>query len=207
MKIAIFGASGKTGKQLVKQALEQGHEVTVMVRNPQSLADYGAALKLFVGDISQLEVIKDTVRGQDAVVCALGARELYTNSGIRAKGTRAIIEAMKATGVKRLVVISSMGIGESWNHLPFFNKALFKLLMPAPRKDHEEQEQAVKASALDWTIIRPSGLIDEATVTTYNYGTNITPKTSRISRSNVAHLILKVLESNTHIKEALTITN
>jgi len=92
---------------------------------PKAWQSDGAALKLFAGDISQLEVIKDTVRGQDAVVCALGARELYTNSGIRAKGTRAIIEAMKATGVKRLVVISSMGIGESWNHLPFFNKALF----------------------------------------------------------------------------------
>ncbi len=82
---------------------------------PKAWQSDGAALKLFAGDISQLEVIKDTVRRQDAVVCALGARELYTNSGIRAKGTQAIIEAMKATGVN---MTSKMMIGLVWNHPP-----------------------------------------------------------------------------------------
>lgn len=101
--------------------------------------------------------------------------------------------------------MSSMGIGESWDNLSWFSKALFKLVMPAARKDHEGQEEAVKASSLDWTLIRPSGLTDVPGISSYEYGTNLTPKTSRISRVNVADLILKVLESNAHVHEALTL--
>jgi putative NADH-flavin reductase len=88
-----------------------------------------------------------------------------------------------------------------------FSKALFKLVMPAARQDHEAQELAVKSCGLDWTIIRPSGLTDVLNVSPYEYGKDISPKTSRISRANVADLMLKVIESNTHIQEAITITN
>jgi len=79
--------------------------------------------------------------------------------------------------------------------------------MPAAREDHEAQEMAVKSSDLDWTIIRPSGLTNDPGVTPYEFGRDITPTTSRISRANVADLILKVVESNIHLHEAITITN
>ena len=207
MKIAIFGASGKTGIELVRQALDHGHEVTVMVRNPDRLPSFSKEIKVLTGDFSHKDTVAATIKGQDAVICTLGSRELYKNSGLRTLGTRAIIEVMEKEGVKRLLVMSSMGIGESWNNLPLFTKALFKLFMPAAREDHEAQELAVKASALDWTIIRPSGLTDVPNVSAYEYGKEISPKTSRISRANVADLILKVMESNTHIHEAITISN
>ncbi len=114
---------------------------------------------------------------------------------------------MQEVGVKRLVAVSSMGIGESWHTLPLFTKLIFKLFMPAARQDHEAQELAVKTSNLNWTIIRPSGLMNDPNVTSYEYGKQIKPKTSRISRANVANLILKVIESNSHIREAITISN
>jgi putative NADH-flavin reductase len=207
MKLAIFGATGKTGIELVKQALDHGHEVTVMVRDPNRLPTFSKSLAVFTGDLSQQETVRSTIEGQDAVVCTLGSRELYKNSGLRTRGTRAIIEAMDEVGVKRLVVMSSMGIGESWNNLSLFSKALFKLVMPAAREDHEAQELAIKSSTLDWTIIRPSGLTDDPGVSKYEFGKDLTPKTSRISRANVADLILKVIESNTHVHEAITISN
>jgi len=207
MKIAIFGATGKTGIELVKQALEHGHEVTVMVRDPKRLPTFSTQIKVLVGDFTNLDVVKSTIEGQDAVICTLGSRELYKNSGLRTQATKAIIAAMQEVGVKRLIVMSSMGIGESWNTLPLFTKALFKLFMPAARADHEAQEAAVKSSGLEWTIIRPSGLTDAPNVSAYEYGKDISPKTSRISRANVADFILKAIESNSYIHEALTISN
>src|SRR5690606_17647351 len=122
------------------------------------LPAFSEPIKVFTGDFSDLDTVKSTIAGQDAVVCTLGARELYKNSGVRTMATRVIIQAMKEMGVKRLLVMSSMGIGESWNNLPLFSKLLFKLVMPAARQDHEAQEAVVKSSGLDWTIIRPSGL-------------------------------------------------
>lgn len=206
MKIAICGATGKTGIECIKQALDHGHEVTVMVRDPKRLPTFTKPITVFTGDFNNLDTVKSTIQGQDAVICTLGAKELYKNSGIRARGTRAIIETMKEVGVKRLVVMSSMGIGESWKQLSLFSKALFILVMPAARQDHEAQEQAVRASALDWTIIRPSGLTDVPHVSSYEIGVDLSPKTSRISRANVADLILKVIESNSHIHKAITIS-
>ncbi|MCA5006354.1 NAD(P)-dependent oxidoreductase [Sphingobacterium bovistauri] len=197
MKIAIFGATGKTGIELVKEALAHGHDVSVMVRDPKRLPTFSKEITVFTGDFTNLDVVKSTVQGQDAVICTLGSRELYKNSGLRTFGTRLIIEAMQEAGVQRLVVMSSMGIGESWN----------KLFMPAARADHEAQESAVKSSSLDWTIIRPSGLTDVPSVSTYEFGKDISPKTSRISRANVADLMLKVIESNSHVHKAITITN
>jgi putative NADH-flavin reductase len=207
MKLAIFGATGKTGVEVIKQALNHGHEVTVMVRDPKRLPTFSKPISVLTGDFTTLDTVRSTLIRQDAVICALGSRELYQNSGLRTMGTRAIIKCMEEEGVKRLVVMSSMGIGESWNQLSFFSKALFKLVMPAAREDHEAQEQAVKASALDWTLIRPSGLTNEPHVSAYEYGNELTPKTSRISRANVADLILKVLGNQVHIHESITISN
>jgi len=136
MKIAIFGATGKSGIQVLQQALEHGHQVTVMVRDPQRLPTLSSAILIIKCDITNMEAITSTIQGQDAVICTLGARELYKNSGIRTQGTQAIIQAMKTTGVKRLIIMS-LGIGDSWHHIPLFTKAPFKLFMPAARQDHE----------------------------------------------------------------------
>lgn len=207
MKIGVFGATGKTGIEVIKQALAHGYEVTAMVRDPSRLPAFSEPIKVFTGDFSDLDTVKSTIAGQDAVVCTLGARELYKNSGVRTMGTRVIIQEMKEMGVKRLVVMSSMGIGESWNNLPLFSKLLFKLVMPAARQDHEAQEAVVKSSGLDWTIIRPSGLTNEPDVTPYSYSPDLRPTTSRISRTNVADLILKTIGLNIQIHEAVTISN
>jgi len=126
---------------------------------------------------------------------------------IRAEGTINIIEAMKRVNVKRLMVISAMGVGESWDSLSLVNKFFFAALMKSTRKDHEVQEAAVKASGLDWTIIRPSGLTNNPRTGVYSVGENIPSKTSQISRADVADLILNELENRKLIGKAVTITN
>lgn len=113
MNLTVFGATGKTGIEVITQALEHGHEVTVMVRDAGRLPSFSRSIAVITGTLNNPETVKSAIQGQDAVICTLGARELYKNSGVRTMGTRAIIAAMKETGVKRLVVMSSLGIGES----------------------------------------------------------------------------------------------
>ena len=205
MKLATFGATGATGAELVKQALEHGHIVTALVRNPAALVEQ-ERLHILSGDVRNLADVEKAVQGQEAVICALGARDLKPTM-IRTEGTRTIIEAMKKSSTKRLFVISAMGVGESWSSLSLVNKAFFAILLKSARTDHEAQEAVVKASGLDWTIIRPSGLTNTPRTGVYRVGESVHAKTSQISRADVADLILKDLEKRAWVCKAVTITN
>lgn len=207
MKVAIFGANGKTGREIVKRALDKGHTVTVFVRDAAQIQEKEGVLKVVSGDVHDYASVELCVKGQDAVICALGSKDLFRNSKIRTNGTINIIKAMKTCGVQRLVIMSAMGVGESWRALSLVNKLFFALLMPAAREDHEAQEAAVKGSGLAWTIIRPSGLKNTPHTGVYLVGENIQSKTSQISRADVADLMLLVLENKTHTHMAVTITN
>jgi putative NADH-flavin reductase len=206
MKLAIFGATGGTGAELVKQAIERGHSVTAFVRNPAKLANKGEGLTIVTGDIHNLTDVERSIQGQDAVICALGARDLKKTM-IRTVGTVNIINAMKKNNLRRLIVVSAMGVGESWNSLSMVNKLFFAILLKSTREDHEAQEAAVKESGLDWTIIRPSGLVNAPRTGVYSVGENIRAKTSQISRADVADLILNDLEEGALAHRAVTITN
>ena len=206
MKIAIFGATGGTGSELVKQALGRGHSVTIFVRNPAQLAKKGDGLTIITGDIHDLSSVERSIQGQEAVICALGARGLKKTM-IRTEGTVNIIDAMKKNNVRRLMVVSAMGVGDSWNSLSMVNKLFFALLLKNTQEDHETQEAAVKESGLDWTIIRPSGLVDTPRTGVYSIGENIRAKTSQIPRADVADFILNELEKQALVHKAVTITN
>jgi putative NADH-flavin reductase len=114
---------------------------------------------------------------------------------------------MQKHKVKRLIVVTAMGVGESWDDLSLLNRFFFATLLKSSRDDHEAQEAAVKESGLDWTIIRPSGLTDTPRTGAYEVGENIPAKTSKIARADVADLILKELEQDKLIGKAVTITN
>jgi len=206
MKLAIFGATGGIGAELVKQTLEQGHSVTAFVRNAAPLAGIGEGLVPITGDIHDLASVEKAIQRQDAVICALGARDLKKTM-IRTEGTVNIISAMKKHNVGRLFVVSAMGVGDSWNSLSMVNKFFFAVLLKSAREDHEAQEVATKDSGLDWTIIRPSGLVNAPHTGIYSVGENIPAKTSQISRADVADLILNDLEKRALIHKAVTITN
>jgi len=206
LKLTIFGASGNTGHELVKQALEKGHLVTAFVRDPSRLSIKHAQLKIFAGDVIDPESVAKAVHGQDVVICALGAGSDLKKTTVRTTGTTNIVQAMKQHGGQRLLVISAMGTGESWDTLSLVSKFLYATLLKNSREDHEAQESVVKESGLDWTIIRPSGLTNDPQTGVYDVGENIPAKTSRISRADVADLILKELEQNILLHKAVTIT-
>ena len=206
MKLVVFGATGKTGKEIVKQSLAQGCEVTAFVRDPSKITLEHGDLKVMTGDIYEFTAVTQAIQGQDAVICSLGTSELGKTT-VRSEGTANIIRAMEENHVNRLVVVTAMGVAESWSTLSFVNKLFFATLLRNARQDHEKQEVVVKESDLDWTIIRPSGLTDTPLTESYAIGENILAKTSRISRADVAHAIIKEVHENTFVHKAVTITN
>ena len=206
MKLVVFGATGKTGQEIVKQSLAQGYEVTAFVRDSSTITLEHGDLNIMTGDIYEFTMVKQAIQGQDAVICSLGTSELGKTT-VRSEGTANIIRAMKENHVKRLVVISAMGVAESWSTLSFVNKLFFATLLRNAREDHEKQEVIVKESNLDWTIIRPSGLTDTPLTESYDLGENILAKTSQISRADVAHAIIIEVRENTFLHKAVTITN
>ena len=207
MKLAIFGATGKTGIELVKQALDKGHAVTAFVRDAARLVIENERLTVVTGDAFDPASVAQAVQGQDAVICALGAGSDLKKTTVRTTGTINIISGMQKNNVKRLMVVTAMGVGESWDTLSMFNKFFFATLLKSSREDHETQEAAVRESGLDWTIIRPSGLTDTPRTGVYEVGENIPAATSKIARADIADLILKELEQNVWIGKAVTITN
>jgi len=207
MKLAVFGATGKTGVELVKQALDKGHTVTAFVRDPARLAIEDKRLTLLTGDVFDPAAVTQAVKGQDAVICALGAGSDLKKTTVRTTGTANIINSMREHRVQRLMVVTAMGVGESWNTLSLFNKLFFATLLKSSRDDHESQEAVVRESGLDWTIIRPSSLKDTPKTGDYDFGENIMASTSVISRADVADLMIKELAHNELIGKAVTITN
>lgn len=206
MKIAIFGATGGTGLEVARQGLDAGHNITTFVRDSSRLGNLQGKVKVITGDINDPEAVSAAIKGQDAVVCALGSRDLKATT-VRTDGTINIINAMHANQVERLVAVSAMGIGESWKTLPLASKLFFATVLKSSRVDHESQEAAIRNSGLDWTIIRPSGLTDGPRTGEYRYGENIETTSSTIARANVADLILKSLEDRELVGKAPTITN
>ena len=199
MKVIIFGASGSIGRNLVGQAIEQGHAVTAFVRDPAGFDMQHDKLSIAVGDVLDAASVQKAVAGQDAVMCAIGAGR---KGGVRANGTRNIIAAMKATGVRRLICQSTLGIGDSWNNLNAFWKYLmFGLFIRPAYLDHVEQEKLVRESDLDWSIVRPAAFIDGELTGEYRHGFPATVHDTRleISRADVADFMLKNLVDKTYL--------
>lgn len=203
MNIVVFGATGTVGRQLVAQALEQGHVVTAVARRPQKLEILHPNLKLYPADVFDPDAVDLAVKGADAVMIALGAPGLAGT--VRSQGTRHIVDAMKRQGVRRLICQSTLGAGPSRGNLDFFWKYLmFGILLRAVMKDHERQEDIVMNSGLDWTIVRPAAFTDGPVTDLYKYG--FAPRERqlalKISRADVASFMLKQLGNNRWLHQA-----
>ena len=204
MKITIFGSTGGTGRELVRLGLDRGHVVTAFVRDTAKLAGIrNDQLRVVQGDVLDPGTVFEGVVGQEAVVSAIGAGRARTR--LREHGTSNIIEAMEQAGVKRLVSLSSLGIGDSRGNLPFVVKfVIFPTVLRHVMADHECQEQIVRQCHLDWTIVRPGFLTDGPFTGTYRHGFPVTQRDieGKISRADVADFMLKQIEDRLYIGES-----
>lgn len=200
MKLAIFGASGATGRHLVNQALSSGHSVTAMVRIPDSLQINHDGLKLIVGELSNPIIVETVIRDADAVISVLGARKGKAQN-ICTDGISKIIPAMQNVGVKRLIALSAYGASETHNVSLFIR--FVRSIISEKMRDKDEMEDLVRASNTDWTLIRPPMLTNGNAIKNYRAGTDLKPGiTGRISRADVASFILQTVVSRSYIHEA-----
>ena len=207
MRLTIFAATGGIGRQVLEQAVGAGHEVTAVVRNPAKLS---REVRAVTSDLAAPDptALESAVKGADAVLSGLGPRSA-SEGGIAWQGTRSIVEAMKATGVRRIIVVSAAPIGTVPSpgrpNPPkrdpgdgFFMRNLFSPLIRAALRKHYADlalmEDVLRNSGLDWTVVRPPRLTDKPATRSYRiaYGQNLR-RGFFISRADVAHLMLRAL--------------
>ncbi|MGY4643983.1 NAD(P)-dependent oxidoreductase [Cellulomonas sp. URHB0016] len=208
MRLTLVAATGGIGRQLLDQAERAGHDVTVVVRDPGRLRP--TAARVVVADLSdEAADLVHAVAGADAVLSALGART-RSDEGVATLGTRTIVRAMRTAGAHRLVVVSAAPIGTvpspAVPHPPKHDAGdgflMRHLLGGIPKrlfKDHyadlAAMEDVVRASGLDWTIARPPRLTDRAPTGDYRTALDRNVRGGlSISRADVAHLMLRVLD-------------
>jgi putative NADH-flavin reductase len=197
MKIAVLGATGRTGRHVLDQALSDGHSITAVVRAPSKLADIDRdQLRVVVADIMDPAAIEPHLTGHDAVISALGPAESGP-SNVCANAAVSITTAMESGGVRRLVVISAAGPYTEGDGI--FTRTLVKPLLRRmlrhPFADMVRMEELITRSNVDWTVMRPPMLTDKPLTETYrmSVGQNVR-RGYRIARADLAHAILRVLD-------------
>jgi putative NADH-flavin reductase len=217
MKLTIFAATGGIGRQILELAVAAGHEVTAVVRNPFMLSREVRAIAADLAAPDQA-ALESAVEGARAVLSALGP-VTSSDAGIASRGTKAIVRAMQATGVRRLVAVSAAPISTvpspGRQNPPkhdrgdgFFMRHLLSPLMKAILRRHYDDlarmEDVLRESDVEWTIVRPPRLTD--TPWTGKYRTALGQNLRRglhISRADVADLMLRVLGQPDTIRQAV----
>jgi putative NADH-flavin reductase len=207
MNILIFGASGATGHELVKQALAQGHNVTAFIRNPSKLKIKHDKLKVIQGDVINYQLVEGLVRGHDSVLSALGAANPFKYDQSVVDGVNNIIKAMETNGVSRFIYLSFVGVKESRNTAGFVIKYIAPKLLSTEVAGHEAREKMIKQSQLKWTIVRAPTLSNGKHLAQFRSGEGITSKgfADTISRADVADFMLRQLTDNTFLRKTPTI--
>ncbi len=211
MKVLVFGATGGTGAAVVQQALNKGFEVTAFIRNPAKLKIANPMLHVAEGDVLQQETVDDAVAGHDAVICCL--RAPATKAGtLRSHGTKNIVKAMQRHAVQRFICQTSLGYGDSLPVLEqtpfFFKKIIVPYLLKETFADYLLQENIIKETNLNWTIIRPGTLTNGKLTGHYQYGFDYTdtPLQVKVSRADVADFIVGQLGSEQYEKKVAGIS-
>ncbi len=206
MRVLVIGATGATGLQLVQQALQLGHLVTAFVRDPARLQIAHANLRVVQGDVLDYATLEPAMRGQNAVLSALGHKRFLYPNRIQSDGMSNILRAMEAGAVPRLICETALGIGSSVGRLGLpYTFFILPLLLVFYMWDKVRQEELIIASSdLDWVIVRPGVLKNGAAKGNYKHGPDVGsylwPVT--ISRADVADFMLKQLTDDTYLGTA-----
>lgn len=200
MKLIIFGATGQTGQELVKQAIAHDHEVTAFVRNPDKLPLQDERLHVVTGDVLNQEDVNAALVGQDAVLTALGTESL-AYSGFLERSLVRIINAMKVSGVTRIGYVASAGVDKE---LPGAQGLLAQQILKNPLRDHRQAIDLLKQADVDYTVARPLRLMNGPLTGMYRQTADGVPdQAKQINRADVAHFLLEAIEQDESIRESV----
>jgi putative NADH-flavin reductase len=211
MRFTVFGATGGTGRQLVRQALDAGHDVTAVVRDPARLPVQHERLDVVTADVTDPDALGPALAGRDAVLSALGAPGNKA-AGIASKGTRAILGAMEASGVQRYIGVSAAPVEREADGESLVVRAV---MLPLVRRAFREvyadltvMEDVIRASAVDWTIVRPPRLTDKPAKGTYRRVIGGNVKGGHfVPRADLAAAMLEMVEESATVKQAVGIAS
>jgi putative NADH-flavin reductase len=193
VKVLIIGATGATGQILMREALEQGHEVTALARNPSAVAPEDHRPRMLQGNALDASSVGAAVAGQDAVLSALGTRSARRTT-LFSESTQNLISAMDKHGVRRLICITGIGVGDSKGHVGFlYDRIIMPFVVKNVYDDKERQEEVIKQSDFDWVIVRPARLTDEPAKGEYRVYLGGSYTATKISRADVAAFMLAQL--------------
>lgn len=207
-KLLVLGATGAAGRLIVSQAAARGHDVTVLVRSAEKAGDLKDA-KLVVGDARDESALREALKGRDAVVSALGTpASPFREVTLLSTATRALVNAMKAEQVSRLVCITGIGAGDSAGHGGFlFDKLIFPLLLRKVYADKNRQEAIVRDSGLDWVLVVPSILNNKPGSGAVRALTDLSGfHGGSISREDVARFVLDQVRADAWLHRSPLIT-
>jgi putative NADH-flavin reductase len=201
--IGVFGATGKTGRLVMERALEAGHQVRALVRDPAKVTITSDRLVVFTGDVLNAESVDQTVSGTDAVLSLFGqvsgaSRTLQTD------GTRLVVESMQRHGVKRLVTLSGGALQDEHDRPKVADRIitlLLKALAGHVLADAEGHLAIVEASGLDWTVVRAPRILDRPGTGSYRVGWVGVGTSTRISRADLADFILTQIDDRTYVRQ------
>jgi len=197
MKLLILGATGPTGRELVKQALAAGHEVAALVRGPATID----RVEVIRGDATDAAAMANAIRGRDAVLSALGTGKSFKSGDLMTR------VAPNLDSAKRLLFVSAAGVGESFNEMPPFGKLFFRTLLRGIYADKAKADDTIRASKTEWTIIRPTVLTNGPRTGSYRVAEHLPlhgmPK---ISRADVADFMIRELADRKWIRKTVIIS-
>jgi putative NADH-flavin reductase len=208
MKILVLGATGATGRHLVEQALDQGHRVTAIARNPDKLDTRSRDLTVVPGDVTDPLAVERAVVSQDAVICALGSSTPLRRDPTLVTGVANLVAAMQRHHVRRLVYLSFLGVRDGRSQLsPLGKYVVAPLILRKVAADHADKEAIIRQSALDWVIVRPPRLTNGPRTGVYRSGEHIkaTMAIPRISRADLAEVMLAQLDDGAKVRHALSV--
>ncbi|MEV6277881.1 NAD(P)-binding oxidoreductase [Nocardia sp. NPDC051832] len=213
MKVLVIGATGGSGRATVEHLLSAGHEVTAFTRRPDAAQQ--PRLRYTIGDAMKPADVERAVAGHDAVVVILGISEnpmrvrvlgpAHTSGDVRSRGTGNVIEAMRRHGVRKLVVQSAFGVGDSKPGLTRTNRLFYRLILAPQIDDTERQEALVRSSGLDWVLVRPVNLTDDAAEGMPSSADK--PLVHTVSRTSVGRFNAHAVDDATLVGKAISLSS
>ena len=206
MNVLVIGAAGKTGSLVVERALAAGHRVTAFARDASAIKG-ATGVSVFAGDATDRASLDKAMVGQDAVIDTIGGKTPYRETTLERSVAGAVVASMKANGVRRLVVISAFGVGDSVDQASWFvEHVIVPTWLRGSTADKAAMEEVVRASGIAFIIVRPAMLIDlDATGGVKIFEEHDTAH--KITRADVAQFCVDQLTSDTYVGRAVTIAN
>jgi putative NADH-flavin reductase len=206
VRLLILGATGPTGRELADQALAAGHGVTAFARNAERVHVKHPNLTVAIGDATDSRGLEAPMAGQDAVLSALGAGNSL-RSEIASRAIAALIAAMRAQGLRRIIYLSAFGVGETFEQSSLVQRLAYRTLLRQVFADKAKADAMLRQSGLDWTLVYPTVLTNGARTDAYRAGEKLAMKgMPKISRADVAAFMLGQLSSTEWVRRTVVIS-